>query len=74
MQNQFLFADQLVYFYHPIAAGALKKGDSEKADSRELFCVNSHHLRGVAKSNVKLFYFQGSVYSTDQTIHHEWKV
>lgn len=43
MQNQFLFADQLVYFYHPIAAGALKKGDSEKADSRELFCVNSHH-------------------------------
>lgn len=71
MQNQFLFADQLVYFYHPIVAGALKKGDSEKADSRELFCVNSHHLRGVAKFNVKLFYFQGSVYSTDQTIHHE---
>ena len=60
MQNQFLFADQLVYFYHP--------------DSRELFCVNSHHLRGVAKFNVKLFYFQGSVYSTDQTIHHDWKV
>lgn len=61
-------------FLSPYSCWGVKKRDSEKADSPELFCVNSHHLRGVAKFNVKLFYFQGSVYSTDQTIHHDWKV